>query len=492
MKTRVKRLILLLGLLGVMALVLVALFPGTHNPVALLRVVDATGKPIAGAIVRPEGLRTKPGPYSGGWYSWQPRQMGVPNDPVMTDADGRARLPYPKYVFERIETGTICLGVEHADFVPDRPERMVNLAPPSRAPWRAWVDYIWGRVRHKALVVRPDPIVLKLGGVLRLKVRSDLTPEGIIFAQVGGVYDPDNRFWIRPAPNELVTKRLQPGTAKVRAVQFDTNGTAWFGPMTNITAVAGQTKEIEVKLTRGVSVRGQLDQAVVRPIRNGKVIAHVWPEGEKPANNPPEWHAWSSIREDGTFEIGSLPEGKLELVALCDGYVSTNGPGTTGFHYPQVHTLGTNDLDVTLGMERSCSLAVSVTDEQGTPIKDAQVMLWPNIRYGEWSATIFGADNYNTADFIRDPGKRESLTAWWRSRPASFTATSDVTGLALVMNLPREAKEFAVTHSNFALPARDDGYGRKERQMSVALSSGQTNRVAVQLQPVERAPIAHY
>src|SRR5262245_672696 len=116
MKTRVKRLILLLGLLGVIALVLVALFPGTHNPVALLRVVDATGKPIAGAIVRPEGMRTKPGPYSGGWYSWQPREMGVPNDPVTTDADGRARLPYPKYVFERIETGTICLSIEHPDF----------------------------------------------------------------------------------------------------------------------------------------------------------------------------------------------------------------------------------------------------------------------------------------------------------------------------------------------------------------------------------------
>jgi hypothetical protein len=492
MKGKGKRLILLLGLLGVITLVLVALFPGTHNPVALLRVVDGAGKPVAGAVIRPQGLRSKPGPYSGGWYAWQTARVGVPNDPVTTGVDGHARLPYPKCVFEKIETGTLCLNVEHPDFVPERPERMVNFTPPSRASWRVWLDYIWGRVRHKALVVRPDPIVLKQGGILRLKIRPDCLRDGPLFAQVGGLYD-DNGFWIRPAANELVTKRLQPGSALIRAVQFDTNGSVWFSPLTNITAVAGQTKEIEVKLTLGVTVHGQLDETALRPIHNGKVIANVWPEGEKPGNNPPTWHAWTSIREDGTFEIASLPEGKLELVALCDGYVNTNGPGeVSSFHYPQVHILGTNDLDVTVGMERTCCLAVSVTDDQGKPLKQAQVNLWPNVRYGEWSATILGADNYNTADFIRDAGKRDGMTRWWMNRPPAFTATSDDTGVALLMNLPKEVKEFSVTHSNFALPARDNGYGRKERQASVSLSSGQTNRVSVQLERAGKTPIGHY
>jgi len=486
-------LILVLGLLVLITLVIVALFPGTHNPVALLRVVDATGKPIAGAIIRPEGLRTKPGPYSSGWYSWQPRGMGVPNDPVTSDADGRTRLPYPKYVFERIETGTICLSVEHPDFVTDRPERMVNFAPPSRAPWRAWLDYIWGRVRHKALVVRPDPIVLQQGGILRLKVRAGALQEGQLYAQVGDVFDADNSFWIHPAPNELVTKRLRPGPAKIRAVQFDTNGVAWFSPMTNIITVAGQTTEIEVELTRGVSVHGKLDETVPRPIRNGKVIANISPQSEKLQNWPPTWHAWSSIREDGTFDVGSLPEGKLEIVALCDGYVSTNGPGQTpSFHYPQVHTIGTNDLDVTVGMERTCCLAVSVTDDQGKPLKDAQVMTWPNIRYGEWSATILGGDDYNTADFMRDSDKGNSFMKWWQNKPPSFAATSDVTGVALMMNLPKEANEFSVTYSNYVLPAREDGSGQKRRQASMNLSSGQTNRVTVQLEPLGRAPIEHY
>jgi hypothetical protein len=419
--------------------------------------------------------------------------MGVPNDPVTTDADGHARLPYPKYVFEKIETGTICLSIEHPDFVPDRPERMVNFAPPNRAPWRVWLDYVWGRVRHKALVVRPDPIVLQEGGILKLKVRKDSIGEGPFYAQLSGVNDADNSFWIRPAPSELVTKRLRPGPTCIRAVQFDTNGAAWFSPVTNITAVAGQTMEIEVELTRGATVHGQLDETVVRPIRNGKVIANVSPQGEKPQNNPPTWHAWSSIREDGTFDIGSLPEGTLEIVALCDGYVSTNGPGKDStFHYPQVHTIERTDLSVTVGMERTCSLAVLVTDAQGKPLKDAQVSTWPNVRYGEWGATILGADDYNSADFVRNTEKGKGLMKWWLNRPASFTATSDITGMALMMNLPKEAKEFSVTHSNFVLPARDDGSGQKRREASMRLSSGLTNRVTVQLEPVTRAPIAHY
>lgn len=251
--------------------------------------------------------------------------------------------------------------------------------------------------------------------------------------------------------------------------------------------------EIEVELTRGVTVHGQLDETAVRPIRNGKVIANVWPEGQKPQNNPPTWHAWSSIREDGTFDIGSLPEGKLEIVALCDGYVSTNGPGKDStFHYPQVHTIERTDLNVTVGMERTCSLAALVTDAQGKPLKDAQVSTWPNIRYGEWGATILGADDYNSADFVRNTEKGKGFMKWWQNRPASFTATSDFTGVALMMNLPKEAKEFSVTHSNFVLPARDDGSGEKRRQASMRLSSGLTNRVTVQLEPVTRAPIAHY
>src|SRR5882672_4760460 len=74
-------------------------------PVAIIRVVDAAGKTIAGAVIKPDGMRPKPGPYSSGHYGWRTAEQGVTDNPVKTGADGYARVAYPKYVFERIETG---------------------------------------------------------------------------------------------------------------------------------------------------------------------------------------------------------------------------------------------------------------------------------------------------------------------------------------------------------------------------------------------------
>lgn len=112
----------------------------------------------------------------------------MPNPPVTTDIDGYARVPYPKHVFERIETGTLCLSVNHRDFVPDRPERMVAMAPPARAPWRVRLDDLWNRIRHRILIARPDPIVLQRGAILKISVQSDgaISANARLFAQVSG------------------------------------------------------------------------------------------------------------------------------------------------------------------------------------------------------------------------------------------------------------------------------------------------------------------
>ena len=186
MKTMTWRLIGLAALIFI-ALLLAAMFAtAPKHPMALIRVVDAAGKPIAGAVALPEGLRTKPGAYVSGWYGWRSEANGVPNPAVTTDQDGYARVPYPKYVFEWLETGTLCFSVNHPDYVPDRPERVVATAPPAGAPWRARVADLWSRIRHKTLITRPDPIVLQKGAVLQIAVRRDesLPTNAQLFAQV--------------------------------------------------------------------------------------------------------------------------------------------------------------------------------------------------------------------------------------------------------------------------------------------------------------------
>src|SRR5437667_11883642 len=103
MKSRAIRLIVPISLLCVAAFLAWIIFSWPTHPIALLRVVDGAGKPISGAVIRPEGLRTKPGPYLSGWYGWGTAlQSGVPGTPVKSDAEGYARVAYPKYVFERI------------------------------------------------------------------------------------------------------------------------------------------------------------------------------------------------------------------------------------------------------------------------------------------------------------------------------------------------------------------------------------------------------
>jgi hypothetical protein len=175
--------------------------------------------------------------------------------------------------------------------------------------------------------------------------------ESRLYAQISGSDQASSRFWTRPEPNVIVAGRLAAGLHTVRAVQIQPGGSVWFSEVRSVVCAMGETNELTLSLRPGAQLRGVLDSAVPRPVKNGRVVAHVWPPGSKPQENPPVWHAWAAVREDGSFAIDSLPAGDLEIVGLCDGYVRTNGPGQFSMRYPQTHVLGTNDLEITLGME---------------------------------------------------------------------------------------------------------------------------------------------
>ncbi|MDB6026841.1 MAG: hypothetical protein JWM68_3064 [Verrucomicrobiales bacterium] len=485
----ITRWLVFVGALLVLALVLVFLIrTAPKNPVALIRVVDAAGKPIVGAVVQPEGLRTKSGPYRSGWYGWSTGKNKVPNPPVATDADGYARVPYPKYVFELIETGTLCLKVDHPDFVPQRPERIVAIALPAGAPWQARLDDLWNRIKHNTLLARADPVALQKGATVKIVVRpgTTLPKESRLFAQMSNVATEGTNFWTRPEAGVLVTRSLSAGPHDLRVIQLRADGSCWFSDMSSITAVIGQTNDVVVDFKRGATLRGQLDETVPRPVKNGRVVAHVWPTGSAPAQDPPQWHAWSKVNEDGSFTIGSLPAGDLEVVAMCDGFLSTNGPGKFGMRYPQQHLLGTNDLTVTIGMEQTACLEVQVNDNQGRPLKDARLVSWPNVRYGEWSATVLMSDCYNMAEILAGPPYR------WDQDVSDFEAVTDATGFAVLPNMPAIATEFSVMHPQFDLPAVGPAGDQKRREASITLAPGQTNRITVQMELKEQAPITHY
>lgn len=459
------------------------------HPVAHIRVVDEAGAPAAGAVIQPEGLRTKPGPYVSGWYGWRTATNGgVANPPVTTDNEGYARIPYPMHVFEQIETGTLCLSVTHPDFVAVRPERIVATAPPAGAPWRVWLNELTSRILRKQLVARPDPVILKKGAVLVLKV-EDTGTKGRLTAQVSGANSTDTNFWTQPQPGLLVTRRLAAGACMVRAVQVDPDGAVWFSDAVTLTAVASQTNELAVTLNRGATVRGALDATVPRPVKNGRVVANVWPTGCNPKDSPPQWHGWATVNEAGEFSIPFLPEGDLEVVSLCDGFISTNGPGQFQTRYPQKHQMSTNDLQIVIGMEPTARLEVQVLDDQGKPLKDVRVGTWPNVRYGEWGSVLLMSDCYNSAEFLFP--KTAGRPSWYKE-VWDYQGVSDAAGLAVLPNVPATVKELAADHPQFSLPAVGTAGAGKHRYGKIALTPGETNRTSIQLEPRGNSPITHY
>src|SRR5580704_10520021 len=467
-----------------------AIFTAPKNPVAIIRVTDTAGKPVAGAILTPQGLRTKPGPYQAGWYGWGTASEYPSPTPVKTDRNGYAKVGYPKYVFEKIETGVITFSVDHQAFVPSQVEREVSTKPPEGAPWRVWADYMIDRVKNHQLVARVNPVTVTNGVVLRVSAaeNSGKFKDGTLYVQIPGDEVEATNFWQRPSPGVAMTRRLGAGKRMMRAIEFDDAGAPWFSDTITVDAVAGKTNEVAVTLSRGIILRGKLDETVPRPVKNGRLIAHVWPKGIAPSAWPPQWHAWTKIREDGSFEIAGLPQGNLEVVALCDGYINTNGPGKTkSFRYPQKHVPGTNDLLITVGMEPTARLEVMVTDKQGKAVKNATVNAWPNVHYGDWAAVIVGSDCYNTSDTIL---KHESKPFGWNV-PRDFRGKSDETGLAVVPNLPDSVTAIAVESDTMVLPAVTDRVGKKQRQARVTLTAG-TNKVSLQLEPRDSSPIKHY
>jgi len=476
----------------VCALIGLWIWAARKPPTAMIRVVDATGHPVFGAVILSQGLRPKPGPYQGGWYAWSAPFHKVTNATLVTDAEGWARLRYPKYVFERIETGTLCLTVHHADYVSQRPERVVATAPPAGAPWLEVASY-WMETLFHRRSARIDPIVMEQGGALTVTVPDDpdRPSHARMFVQVSQEVALDTSFWRHLGPRTFATHRLSPGMHTVRALLLNGDGAAWFSGVEEVHTKRGETNHLELVVRPGVTVRGELDASVPRPLTRGRVVAHVWPVGCKPSEDPPVWHGWTAVNEDGSFVIPHLPTGNLELVAMCDGFVSVNGPGTSTQRRPQVFDLGQSGLEVSIPMEATARLEVRVSDEHGRPLSGVAVSTWPNIRYGDWGARILMSDCYNLADWFladNDPG-------WFRAQRGEVPdlhGVSDDEGLAVVPNLPITTTAFAVTHSDYELPVQTNNSGRAARQVSISLMAGETNHVTVRLERRGSGQIRHY
>jgi len=203
------------------------------------------------------------------------------------------------------------------------------------------------------------------------------------------------------------------------------------------------------------------------------------PAGDSDA---PIWVGWREVEPDGTFAFDSLPMGRLEIMGLCDGFLSRNGVPVNGtmtpHRIPQTFELRKVQTAVTLAMEPAASCEVTVLNDAGQPLVDASARFWPNILWGGNGSTVFGSDLYNSENFLRG---NMNWNAAQKKAMAQYRATTDAQGIALVRNLPPGNQSYAVHHTNYDMPILRAGKSA-ERSASVNLTSSETGRVTVTMQ----------
>ncbi len=468
---------------GFLAFFSFAMLTAPQNPEAWIRVVTPAGKPIPDAVVRPYALRPKLG---GGDYFWSDRRTVKP-DPVTTDVNGIARLPFPRYIVEKLETGEISFTVNHPDYYSDHFSRVVAFAPPENAP-------IWKRLLHPLLVVvrrapaRPDPVTLKPGSVLRVSGFLDSPRHHLtnLHPQVTSIALPENEFWRNDGSGWLVTRRLRAGTNALRLAWFQDRNHIWFSDTVVFQAASNQTNEFELKLAPGLRLEGKLSDATPRPIRNGRVQLHSMPATGAANGEMLHWESTRKINPDGTFVFECIPPGNVEVIAICDGFISANGTGWVGgnIRTPQAFSLeGTNAL-ITLGMEPAGACEIIVLDDQDRPLPGAEVSFWPNISWeGGHTSTIFARDSYNWEDVLPS-GQRPDWSKLLKPANRAFAGRTDSNGVALVINLPGVQRQvhFSAEHTEFEMPINRSLGGDASRDDVIMIQSGVTNHATVRME----------
>lgn len=467
---------LLLVVIALVAAVLLVLQSKPSNPVAIIRVVDVAGNPVAGALIKPDGLRPK---RINGHYTWGEDNHVKPT-PVKTDTQGVARVPYPKYVIEKAETSEISFAVEHPDFCSQRPFRVVSAEPPANARLWTRAKFVFDLVMHR-VVTRPEPVVLQRGGAVKVTgfMEGREMPLTNVYAQLASMTVPRMGYWATSAPGVFLDRRVPEGTNAARLFYLPADGKDWFSGETVFLSVPGKTNELRVELKPGLRLNGKLDDAVPRPVRNGRVQICVTSDRVNTNADKFAWRAWTVIAADGSFSFESLPAGHVDVIANCDGFKSKDGRGKTStFCTPQVVELTNRDESMVLAMEPTATCEITVLDDTGRPLPDAEAMFWPNVLWTGQGSTIFMGWTFNSRDAYRaeeDFDWRRLSKDW----PPVYQARSDARGIAIVSNLPAFTQAFAVDHTNFDLPidpADNDRFAR------VPLAPGETNRKTVRME----------
>ena len=406
-----------------------------------IAVVDESGKPVEGAEVEAHGLRTKK-IRSGDWYRWRGEAQKA-----VTNAQGVARIQYPKYVEEQMETGKVDVLVSHKLFVVSRQEVSVDGSSKPVALLRGATVKVFGYVEREDQVVWPIHALLNYEGA-----QNWVPVEG-------------------PRKGLASSQYIHPGPQFLWLVHRTPEGSLLFSEALEFTAVKDGVHEFSLPLEPGVRLEGHLDANIPRPVKNG--LAEVQVRPLKQDNSELRWTARTKTNEDGAFAFESLPKGYAEVAAWCDGGLTAYHPSgdTSSFVFPLPVNLPAGQTGIEIPMTRTSCATVRVEGPDGHPLDGAQVGFSPNIQWFRRFATLVIPSPLGSMEMLETDERK--------SRPSdTFMAVSNADGLATVSGLPPGYESFGVTHNAYEMPLNGTRrYGR------IDLKPGETTAVTVRLQP---------
>ncbi|WP_145375423.1 Ig-like domain-containing protein [Symmachiella dynata] len=438
-----------------------------------VRVVDALGNPVPGAIVMPVGFRALAQPK--GYYEWVTERFGT-QPKVKTGADGIAAIQIPKFAREQLEIGQVFWMVDDPDHV----------------------------VYTQAHAIQDDPTEIRLKDGYRIAVTAigAQTNEPIkqhLFAVQSGLPASLDPEWRMSKSGVLLSRVFDAAQVSLRLVALPPERPAMFSELITLDRAedGGRVFLRNVPLKVGTRVQGKLDPAVPRPVIGGRVSAFIT-AGEPP--NPHDrqklwfWFDQTEIKPDGSFEFVSLPPGDIvQLVAMCDGWLSKS-PTTDEIDaivpwkqkerpdknqvMPQVFSLNKPTIHPTIEMSKSATCKVMIVDPAGNRLANAKVtivILRRLLRTGGVNLSY----GYRSTDMLRTlrQGKDWNWESVWSRN--DFQAKTDSDGIAVLRNLPGSRSiGLTATHAHFEYTTEEGRHFTK-----LELKPGETTEITIRMEP---------
>ena len=407
-----------------------------------VKIIDESGKPVEGAKIVPWGFGTANG-IGWGWIEIWPKEF-------LTNSEGIATIFVPEELTAFLPAASgnftsISFRVEHSDFATE--------------------------IRSGFDGDREQPVKLSTGVNVVVKAIDSRTSQQItsdLYARSSGYPNPKWKL----EDGLLRSTPFNPTTAdtgryfRVVYAPNDAQGTnMMFSDVTDasLLEIKDHIANPKIELHPGVELSGSLSANVERPLKpGGRIIAAILSGSD---DQSCAWQDVAPIAEDGTFKFVALPrESHVELIAVCDGWVSLCTP-EIAVAYDQTHgtkfsqliggglvasspfRLESDAAHVIVNMVETGICKFKVVDEHGDPIDLATIMLMPN-QTTRAGSTFLGAGGRSIDTLQKLDSEPPGLNV---GMAKSYIRVTNPQGIAVISNLPATSQTVMVDFPGYSV-----------------------------------------